>query len=181
MLSNESIRIRDPQKRALCILLQDLFGPVQTEKGFPWLIVPNVESMDSSIYAIYKAICSVRGITGFATPGYKLLRFDFCIEGKRLIVEYDERQHFTMQRAAALKAYPDGLTVGFDISDWIGECDRIQATDRSPPHRDEQRAFYDSLRDIRASENEYKIIRLRSCSFDWTASDAEQQLRQILE
>jgi very-short-patch-repair endonuclease len=176
---SNSLSFRDPQKQEIAKLLQKLFGVIQTEKGFPWLVVPSIELLDDKIGPVRKAIGLVRGITDFSTPGCKL-RFDFCIENKQLVIEYDERQHFTQQRAAALKAYPDGISVGFDMPEWIVECHRIKATDPSPSHRDEQRAYYDSVRDILASANGYRIVRIRSDLFDWKSDNAEQELRKIV-
>jgi hypothetical protein len=50
----------------------------------------------------------------------------------------------------------------------------------TPPYRDEQRAFYDSLRDILAARNGVRLIRLRYGTFDWTGPDAEAQLCNLL-
>jgi len=111
----------------------------------------------------------------FASAGWPL-RCDFVIPSEHLIVEYDERQHFTLQRAKALELYPANIKLGFDRQEWISTCRTIRATDSDPPYRDEQRAFYDSLRDILAVRNGYRLVRFREGGIDWTSSDADEHL-----
>ena len=55
-------------------------------------------------------------------------------------------------RAASLSAYPKGIRLGFDKQRWINLSEKIRAGDNSPIYRDEQRAFYDSIRDITAPQ-----------------------------
>lgn len=161
----------EPQKKALFELLKKRFRTVLTEEKFPWLVVPSRDALGDPLKAIFDALEAMRGFSRFAVPG-QLLRCDFVIPEERLIVEYDERQHFTIQRAKALELYPSDLKFGFDRSDWITACNSIRATDPVPLHRDEQRAFYDSLRDILAVQNGYRVIRFRQGVTDWTGSDA---------
>ncbi len=54
--------------------------------------------------------------------------------------------------AASLRAYPTDILLGFDKKRWIQLADEIRAGDNSPVYRDEQRAFYDSIRDIMAAK-----------------------------
>jgi hypothetical protein len=160
-------RRQEPQKEALAALLRARFATVEREVVFPWLTVPPVDQMDDTVSAIYKALQGMRGYSAFVTFG-KSLCCDFFVPAERLIIEYDERQHFTMQRARALELYPADLTLGFDREEWLTACRTIKATDPTPPHRDEQRAFYDSLRDILAARNNVRLIRLLYGTFDWT-------------
>jgi hypothetical protein len=44
--------------------------------------------------------------------------------------------------------YPNELELGFNIEKWIALCEKINARDNNPPYRDEQRAWYDILRDF---------------------------------
>jgi hypothetical protein len=170
---------REPQKRALAKLLRQRFGSVETEAEFPWLTVPAPDEMDDAISGIFNTLKAMRGFTEFITPG-KPLRCDFFVPGERLIVEYDERQHFTEQRAKALEQFPPGLQLAFSREEWIAACLTIKATDPTPPHRDEQRAFYDSLRDILASRNGVRLIRIRFGTDDWTGSDVAGRLDAVL-
>lgn len=161
----------EPQKQALFELLKKQFHTVRIEEKFPWLVVPERDVLTDPLKSIFDALEAMRGFSTFAVPGQSL-RCDFVIPEERLIVEYDERQHFTVQRAKALELYPSELKLAFDRHEWIDACNSIRATDPVPPHRDEQRAFYDSLRDVLAVQNGYRIVRFRQGVTDWTGSDA---------
>jgi len=172
-------RRQEPQKEALAALLHLRFGAVEREAKFPWLTVPPSDQMDGMILAIYAALQAMRGYSTFASSG-KPLHCDFFVPAERLVIEYDERQHFTVQRAKSLELYPPDLALGFDRQEWLTACRTIRATDPTPPYRDEQRAFYDSLRDILAARNSVRLIRLRYDTFDWTGPGAEAQLCNLL-
>jgi len=93
------------QKIFLQNLLEQRFGCVMTEAKFDWLVVPDYISMDGYLRKIYDNLKAMRKYSGFSNPGYKLA-CDFFIPTKKLIIEYDERQHFTEQRAKSLAYYP---------------------------------------------------------------------------
>jgi hypothetical protein len=164
----------EPQKQALYDLLKRRFKNVETETKFSWLIVPPREALSEPLLSIHTALEAMRSFSRFAIPGQSL-RCDFFIPEERLIVEYDERQHFTLQRATALELYPADLPLGFDRQEWIAACKTIHASDPNPPYRDEQRAFYDSLRDVLAAKNGHRLVRFRQGNIDWTGSDAESR------
>jgi hypothetical protein len=149
-------KLKCQQKQALFKLLKMRFSTAQREAKFPWLVVPKMDAMDGPIAAIYEALVAMRGFSTFATAGYSL-KCDFYLPSQQLIVEYDERQHFMLQRAKALELYPADLSVGFDRQEWITECNSLQANDPTPPYRDEQRSFYDSLRDVLSIRNGHRI------------------------
>jgi hypothetical protein len=165
----------EPQKHALLDLLTRRFKKVECEAQFSWLVVPKPKDTGEPLTAIFAALQEMRGFSDFASSG-RSLRCDFFIPQERLLVEYDERQHFTLQRAKSLELYPAGISWGFDRKEWIKTCNSIRATDPSPPYRDEQRAFYDSLRDILADRNGYRVVRIRQGDFDWTGEGAEEKL-----
>ena len=168
------------QKTALKNLLIDRYGRVETEVTFDWLIVPSSVSMDKEISSIAAKLTSNRGHIGFFKPGISL-KCDFFILHKKYIIEYDERQHFTIPRDISLSLYPDNLNLGFDIKDWRKYCQRIKAKDPDPPYRDEQRAFYDSLRDIFAAQNSYHLIRIKHGNYDWESKEASKTLLKLLK
>jgi hypothetical protein len=172
-------RRQEPQKGALVELLRLRFGAVAREAKFPWLTVPLPDQMDGTILTIYQGVQRMRGYSNFASFG-KPLCCDFFVPAERLIIEYDERQHFTVQRAKSLELYPPDLALGFDRQEWLTTCRTIRATDPTPAYRDEQRAFYDSLRDILAARNGVRLIRLRYGTFDWTGPGAEAQFSSVL-
>lgn len=169
----------EPQKQALLQLLQKRFGAVTCEATFSWLTVPDRRDLDGSLTAMIQALESLRGFSNFLRTG-RLLHCDFVLPNERIIVEYDERQHFTLQRQKSLELYPPDIQLGFDRREWMKSCALIKATDPSPPYRDEQRAFYDSLRDIYAVRNGYQIVRIRQGVVDWTSSESEGALDVVI-
>ena len=48
----------------------------------------------------------------------------------------------------ALSKYPDNQPLRFSRRRWIALCEKHAAKDNDPPYRDEQRAWYDTLRDL---------------------------------
>ena len=67
-------------------------------------------------------------------------------------MEFDETQHFTAPRAITLRGLPSNQAVGFSAERWIALCGSTNARDNDPPYRDEQRAWYDVLRDVLPQE-----------------------------
>lgn len=167
-----------PQKEALYSLLTKSFGRVVREAKFPWLTVPPVESLRGDLKLIHDALTAYRGFAEISNPGYQL-SCDFFVPERHLIIEYDERQHFSEARKRALELYPAGLPIGFNVATWQEECGRIKAKDNKPPYRDEQRAFYDTLRDFLAPANGYRIIRLQDGSLDWSKADEDDLVAHI--
>jgi hypothetical protein len=96
---------------------------------------------------IYNKLQDFRGYHDFV-KSKKLRACDLFIVNEDLVVELDETQHFSAARAVALSSYPDFLTLGFDRKKWIRLCKEINAYDIDPEYRDEQRAWYDTLRDF---------------------------------
>ncbi len=92
----------------------------------------------------------------------KLANCDICIPGEQRIVELDEVRHFTELRAVALKKYPKELTIAFDKEEYADYCKQIKRKDNTPLYRDEQRAWYDTLRDfLPLTDGKYKpVIRM---------------------
>lgn len=100
-------------------------------------------------------------------------------EGKKLIIEYDERQHFSEARKISLEAYKN-VQLEYDRNLWIRACEDIQAKDNQPANRDEIRAFYDSVRDIEAAKHGYKLIRIMHGQIDFEQDDAVDKLNSLL-
>lgn len=166
------------QKNALQLLLNRIFsGDVVCEKTYDWLKTP--ENITGAYSSIYNALHHLNGDTSFAKKNVTL-RCDFVSDSHKIMIEYDERQHFSIARAAALEAYPSDIELSFDKELWKQACLDIKAKDGNPANRDEIRAFYDSTRDIEAAKHGYKLVRIMHGQFDWSSSHAEQQLRSIL-
>lgn len=166
------------QKNALQKLLQKKFGIIETEKKFSWLKTPSIKNLPIEYRLIYKALKNYRGFDKFFKSNLHLL-CDFYFHDYKLIIEYDENQHFTLPRKISLEQYPSNILTFFSKSDWINACNSIKAKDNSPPHRDEQRAFYDSVRDIEASKNGYTLLRIKHNDYDWTSKDSEKHVNQL--
>jgi hypothetical protein len=108
-----------------------------------------------------------RGFTEFVRCAV-LPPCDYFVPKPGFIVEFDESQHFTSLRQFALAAYPSSLPSGFDRGRWVELCRHIHARDDDPPYRDEQRAWYDTLRDFLPTVFPLlPIIRLYALEHQW--------------
>ena len=109
------------QKIALKKILEHRFGSIKTEAKFDWLVVPDRSSADDVLTRIYDALISFRGYKNFFTARIQL-QCDFFISSQNVIIEYDERQHFTEPREISLALYPKNIPFAFDIEYWKKEC-----------------------------------------------------------
>ena len=71
---------------------------------------------------------------------------DYYVQGQ-FILEFDESAHFTKPRLLALEKYSDRLFLSFDRNKWMELAQNINKKDDDPLVKDEQRAWYDTLRD----------------------------------
>lgn len=166
------------QKNALQLILNRLFdGDVVCEKTFPWMKTPS--ELSGEYKNLYDALSAYRGNEGFAKKNVSL-RCDFVCESRKLIIEYDERQHFSEARRISLQSYPEVHTF-FDRKLWIHACRDIQAKDNQPANRDETRAFYDSTRDIEAARHGYALVRIMHGQVDFKRKDAADYVRELLD
>lgn len=102
----------------------------------------------------------------------RLHRCDVYIPSINSIVEFDESQHFTSARKLTLESYPSTLNLGFKAKQWKDLCDRINAKDTSPIYRDEQRAWYDTIRDfLPLTKDMGPTIRIHMGDYDWCSLD----------
>lgn len=131
-------------------LLRASFGDVRRNHS---LGLPSALSdyRDSPVYGTLKLILrrleAHRGYSDFVRAK-RLARVDYFIPSTRLVVEFDESQHFTAPRAISLALYPRSPKIRFDVGRWIELCETLDQTDADPPYRPEQRAWYDALRDF---------------------------------
>lgn len=167
------------QKHALQRLLQRRYGVVIAEMTFDWLRVPAADTMDVAYQRVYEALRVYRSHERISKPGL-FLAVDFYVEDPGIVIEYDEDQHFSLARKAALEQYPSDLAVGFSVADWTQACDTVRASDPTPPTRDETRAFYDTVRDFEVPRHGLTLIRLRHGDVDWTAPNAAERLEALI-
>lgn len=159
-------------------MLQMVFPDVQCERRFPWLTLPRGEEASDIELKIRNALvehcrstnptqtnhkkkdCTPEQLAKqLAEPPRPRLEFDFFVLSLNLAFEFDERQHFTLERAVSLNAYEEEVKTYYDINGWIKKCDEIQAVDVDPVWRDWQRAYRDAVRDIRADVNGIRLVR----------------------
>jgi hypothetical protein len=156
-------------------MLSKIYGDVIRECRIQ--VETNPEHFSETQYAeclraIHANLAGFRGHDGFAKT--KTLRVDYFVPSENLMVEFDESQHFTDARKIALEHYPGSLDTGFSLSRWEGLCLSLDKHDNEPPYRDEQRAWYDTIRDFYPSENGMKpIVRLYAGDMRWCSLDPE--------
>lgn len=167
------------QKNALQILFQKHFGVIETEKKFDWLKTPNHDNLPKEYSSISNKLLEYRNQNGFQKSNYQLL-CDIVLENHKLIIEYDENQHFSKARQITLENYPKNVELYFSKKIWIDSCEKINAKDNSPIDRDEKRAFYDAVRDIEAYKHGYKLIRIKHGDFDWESENADEELKSLV-
>ena len=167
------------QKNALQRLLQKNYGQIETEKKFEWLRTPDQNNLPSEYVEIVTALSNYRQNQGFKKSNYPL-SCDMVVEKQKLIIEYDERQHFSKARRITLVNYPAKIQLHYSKEKWIAACERINAKDNNPIDRDEIRAYYDTVRDIEANRNGYKLVRIKHGDFNWEEPGAEIHLKNLI-
>jgi hypothetical protein len=151
-------------------LLRSLYGAVEVQKRFEISSTP--EGFTDSEYLpqlreIFVALQQERGFRDFVRTA-TLPACDYFVPDPGFVVEFDESQHFTPLRKLALSRYPLSVALGFDRKKWIDLCCRIEASDNDPRYRDEQRAWYDTLRDfLPAGLGLRPTVRLYAGEYPW--------------
>jgi hypothetical protein len=157
-------------------MLTALFGECRVDYSFPWSAKPEEYAptpIGQSLEAICAALGDLRGHRNFIKSP-QMPPCDYYLPAQKLIVEFDESQHFTRQRSITLSLYPKDLTLGFPLEPWRDLCRRIDATDDMPADRDERRAWYDVLRDLVPSIHGFKpTVRLYAGDCAWCSLNAK--------
>jgi hypothetical protein len=158
--------------------LRSVFPDVQCERRFDWLALPigdTANKIEANVRAALIKHCREAMPTQsnpkkkqcapellavkLARPSRPKLEFDFYVPSLNLAFEFDEKQHFTAERAASLRCYQGKMNTHFNMEEWIGKCNAIRAVDTDPIWRDWYRAYRDAVRDIRAAKNSVTLIR----------------------
>ena len=133
-------------------LLERIYGACMRDRRFPWrtgLAAYAGTSIDPVLRDVAAALEGSRGYgVGTFVRTRMLAGCDYWVPDPGFIVEFDESQHFTSLRKLALAVYADGHPLGFAAQRWLELCEQHDARDNDPPFRDEQRAWYDTLRDL---------------------------------
>jgi hypothetical protein len=137
-------------KKRIHELLIECFGDVKKNYNLRLSNRPDSFSSNSCFSDLNRIFIMLQDYRGYKefVRSKRLPNVDFFAMEPGVIIELDESQHFTFPRMIALKEYPSYLELGFDRKTWIELCTRMSRKDNAPPYRDEQRAWYDTLRDF---------------------------------
>jgi len=151
------------------------YGECRANNQFPWSTKPEdygPAPLGDVLHRIRAALCDLRGHRDFIKSAV-VPPCDYYIPGEKLIVEFDESQHFTRARLIALSLYSADLKYGFSLERWKDLCRRIEAVDDTPIDRDERRAWYDVLRDLVPAVDGFKpTVRVYAGDYQWCSLDA---------
>ena len=161
-------------------LLERIYGACVRNRRFPWptgLAAYAGTSIDPVLRDVAGVLEGYRGYgvgTFVRTP--ILAACDYWVPDPGFIVEFDESQHFTSPRKLALAVYADGHPLGFAARRWLELCEQHDARDHDPPFRDEQRAWYDTLRDlVPSNEGVQPTVRLYARERVWCSLDLDSR------
>lgn len=138
------------------------------------------------LQAIHARLVAHRGFADFV-HAQRMPPCDYFVPNPGFILEFDESQHFTTPRNIALQLYPSTLAIGYDLVRWQALCQQIRACDPYPPYRDEQRAWYDTLRDFAPAVLGLRpTVRLYAKQTEWCRLDPEsptdvEWLRRLID
>ena len=153
-------------------LLERIYGTCLPNHKFSWSARLSSYEGTSIFSTLQNVVTALEKYRGFGFKDFvktkTIAPCDFWVPNPGFIVEFDESQHFTNPRKLALSMYPDDQPLGFSRERWIMLCEQHDAKDNDPPYRDEQRAWYDTLRDLIPSlEGFQPTVRLYARDFAW--------------
>lgn len=153
-------RVKVDHKLAIPALLSDY-------KGKPYY---------EDLARILDGLVRYRGYDDFV-GARTLPRCDLYVPDPGFVVEFDESQHFSEARRISLSLYPADLPLGFDRNEWVRLCESTRARDDSPPYRDEQRAWYDTLRDFLPLIDPAlgPTVRVHMGAYEWCSLDPDDE------
>jgi len=161
-------------------LLERVHGVCVRDHRFGWrtsLAAFSGTSIEPALRDVAKKLEGYRGygIRTFVRSDV-LAGCDYWVPDPGVIVEFDESQHFTSPRKLALSAYADAHPLGFKARRWMGLCEHHDAKDNDPPYRDEQRAWYDTLRDlVPLTRGLRPTVRLYARDWAWCSLDPDNR------
>ncbi len=165
-------------KRTVELMLRRLFGDVIQNHQFELGSKPDdyeSPTVRENLSKIFGSLQEQRGHKKFVRAA-KLPKVDYFVPEPGFVLEFDESQHFTESRRIALSSYPHNLPVGFDRRKWIKLAVKLDAKDFDPPYRDEQRAWYDTLRDfLPLLANLQPTVRLYASETQWCTLNPENR------
>jgi hypothetical protein len=134
--------------------------------------------------AIFNAMSRLAKVDILGKNRKHLHQSDLFIPKPGILVETDEDQHFTLARLRTLEMYPRSLKTGFDREMYMSICTELHRVDTNPPHRDPQRAWYDTVRDFMYVVNpeiRKPTVRIIIRQHEWCTLDSEskEHIRQF--
>jgi hypothetical protein len=165
-------------KNRIIELLRKLFKDVKVDHDF-LVGIPSLKDQGQHYYSglknIREALESHRGHRNFVRIK-KIPRCDLYVTEPGFVVELDESQHFSTARGISLSHYPPDFNFGFNTREWINLCGKIKSVDNDPPYRDEQRAWYDTLRDfLPFMVGLHPTVRIYMGKFRWCSLDPQKE------
>ena len=167
-------------KTRVAQLLGRIYGTCVRDHRFRWrtdLAAYEGTSIGPDLRDVAAVLEGYRGYgvgTFVRTP--MLAACDYWVPDPGFIVEFDESQHFTSPRKLALAVYADRHHLGLPARRWVELCERHDAKDNDPLFRDEQRAWYDTLRDLVPSvEGLQPTVRLYARDQVWCSLDPDSE------
>ena len=163
-------------KTRIAALLERIYGTCVPNHRFGWqagLAPYEATPIGSALRDVAQHLKAYRGhgVDKFVRS-VKLAGCDYWVRDSGFIVEFDESQHFTRPRRIALSVYADIGSLGFSAKRWMELCEHHDARDDDPPYRDEQRAWYDTLRDLIPSVmGLHPTVRLYARDLVWCSLD----------
>lgn len=164
-------------KTVIYTMLYRIYGDVEFKPKFKGASVRLDDYEGTRIYKslskIYSAITKYRGCTDFVRS-IRLRPSDLYIPKKKILIETDEKQHFTEARLFALENYPQSLKLAYNVKVYKQMCLNVKAKDGDPKYRDEQRAWYDTIRDFLpriCPDQVTQVIRIPLGFYPWCSLD----------
>ena len=177
-MKKHSERCKECKKRVF-EMLEKIYGEGNVFQNYNLHLPSTVEMLEPAeltddLKKIHKKLQQHREYNEFV-KSKKLPNVDYYVKDK-FILEYDESQHFTKPRLITLENYPDKLSLGYDKTKWIELCHKLNKKDNDPPFRDEQRAWYDTLRDFApVFLNIGPTVRIYASDYVWCSLDTNKK------
>jgi hypothetical protein len=175
-------------KETIKAMLERIYGSVIPNHRVPLATHPD-GYMDTPFYStlkdIYQSLQQHRGFEKFTWANW--VDVDFFIPDPGFVVEFDESQHFTKPRMITLDNYPASVQVEYPIPRWRELCTDLNRRDNDPAYRDEQRSWYDTLRDFLPEiKGHLPTVRLYAREMVWCELNPENpgdvaRFRELLE
>ncbi len=168
-------------KRRVRQLLERIYGTCLSNHALGWPTSPGAYDGTSIGHALRSVASALQSSRGFGVAEFvrrdALAPCDFWVPNPGFLVEFDESQHFTSPRKLALQAYAGQQSLlGFSAQRWMSLCERHDARDNDPPYRDEQRAWYDALRDlVPSTRGLLPTVRLYARDAVWCSLDPDNR------